>query len=157
MARRSPFLRLVLVLAILAIAGLAGIVGAHAGDAGPVIPKATGGTCVAPPEEMRRTHMSLLRHGRDLTVREGERVDGKGLAACVSCHAVSDGKGGAVTVSSPQHFCRACHDYAAVKLDCFECHASRPEPSNKASDAMPDGHPTAAVAALADYAREIAR
>lgn len=157
MARHASFLRLVLVLAILVIAGLAGIVGAHAGGAGPAIPKATGGTCVAPPDEMRRTHMSLLRHGRDLTVRDGERADGKGLAACISCHAVPDGKGGAVTVSSPQHFCRSCHDYAAVKVDCFECHASRPEPSNKASDATPSGEAPASVAALADYAREIAR
>jgi len=31
-----------------------------------------------------------------------------------------------VTVDDPQHFCRTCHDYAAVRPDCFQCHASRP-------------------------------
>jgi hypothetical protein len=61
-----------------------------------------------------------------------------------------------VTVSSPQHFCRSCHDYAAVKVDCFECHASRPEAAPKATDASPDA-PNSSFAALADYAREVAR
>ncbi len=157
MSERSSLNRLVLLLSILVMAGIAGIIGAHAGEVPlPAVPKATGGACVAPPEVMRRDHMSMLKHGRDLTVHGGERVEGGRLTACVTCHAVSDGKGGAVTVSSPQHFCRACHDYTAVKIDCFECHASRPDPSAKAADAT-HGTSASAIAALADYVKEIAR
>lgn len=157
MTDRNSLTRLLLVLSLLMMVQIVGILGAHAGDVPlPQIPKAVGGACVAPPEVMRREHMSMLKHGRDLTVRLGERVEGGRLTSCLSCHAVSDGQGGAVTVSSPKHFCRACHDYAAVKIDCFECHASRPEQPLKASDA--GVHPTTAdVAALADYAREVAR
>jgi hypothetical protein len=154
MTDRSSLHRLILVLGLLVMAGIAGIVGAHAGEVPvPAIPRAVGGACVAPPEVMRRQHMSMLKHGRDLTVREGERVEGGRLTACITCHAVSDGKGGAVTVSSPDHFCRACHDYAAVKIDCFECHASRPEPGAKGADAAPSA-PASSMAALADYLKE---
>jgi predicted CXXCH cytochrome family protein len=156
MSERSSLERLLLVVGVLVAAVLAGILGAHAGDVPqPSVPKAVGGACVAPPDVMRRDHMAMLKHGRDLSVRAGERVEGGRLTGCISCHAVSGGKGGAVTVSSSQHFCRACHDYAAVKIDCFECHASRPEQAIKATDGgVP---PTGAHAALADYAREIAR
>ena len=28
--------------------------------------------------------------------------------------------------AAPTNFCVSCHSYAAVKLDCFECHASKP-------------------------------
>lgn len=157
MNERSSLERLILVVSVLVMTVLAGIIGAHAGEVPlPSVPKATGGSCVAPPDVMRRSHMSMLQHGRDLSVRQGERVEGGRLTGCISCHAVSDGKGGQVTVSSPQHFCRACHDYAAVKIDCFECHASRPEPGIKASDASPES-PASALTALADYAREVAR
>jgi hypothetical protein len=157
MSERSSLERLILVVSVLVMTVLAGIIGAHAGEVPlPSVPKATGGSCVAPPDVMRRNHMSMLKHGRDLSVRQGERVEGGRLTGCVDCHAVSDGKGGQVTVSSPQHFCRACHDYAAVKIDCFECHASRPEQAPKASDASPDT-PSSALAALADYAKEVAR
>jgi cytochrome c len=70
----------------------------------------------------------LLRHQRDRTVRDGVRGARVSLAACVECHA---GKGAGVAagsvVGSPEAFCESCHRYAAVKLDCFECHRSRPE------------------------------
>ena len=26
-----------------------------------------------------------------------------------------------------QQFCASCHEYTAVKVDCFQCHASKPE------------------------------
>jgi len=71
---------------------------------------------------MRRNHMELIRHQRDLTVREGIRTTKHSLANCVDCHA--DPKTGRVT-GSKDAFCEGCHTYAAVKLDCFECHADR--------------------------------
>lgn len=117
----------------------------------PAIPQATG-QCLAPPDVMRRFHMVMLKHTRDVTVREGDRQTAKGLTACVGCHAVKDVSGTVVSVSSPQHFCRACHDYAAVKIDCFECHASRPLPEKSAA-----ATPGADVAALKAYAEETTR
>ncbi len=82
--------------------------------------------CIEPPEVMRRLHPELLRHQRDTTVRDGVRGAKVSLAACVECHA---GKGAGVAAGSvtgsPQAFCESCHHYAAVKLDCFECHQAR--------------------------------
>lgn len=83
--------------------------------------------CIDSPEVMRRSHMDMLKHQRDRTVHLGERRVKVTLNGCIDCHA---GKGagaaaGSVT-GSAQAFCESCHRYAAVKLDCFECHQSRP-------------------------------
>ena len=83
--------------------------------------------CVDTPEVMRRTHMEMLKHQRDRTVRAGVRGEKVHLNGCIDCHA-GPGAGAAAgsAVGSPQAFCEGCHRYAAVKLDCFECHADRP-------------------------------
>jgi hypothetical protein len=79
--------------------------------------------CVAPPDVMRRTHMEMLKHRRDKTVHQGIRGGDESLNRCLSCHA--DKTSGAA-VGAPDAFCQSCHDYAGVKLDCFECHQGRP-------------------------------
>jgi len=89
-----------------------------------------GGACVEDTAFMRRNHMNLIRHQRDLTVREGIRTTKHSLANCVDCHA--DPKTGRVT-GSRDAFCEGCHAYAAVKLDCFECHADRAKTAATAS------------------------
>ena len=81
---------------------------------------------------MLRNHMELLKHHRDRTVREGVRTTQHSLANCVSCHASKET--GRVT-GSESAFCEGCHRYAAVKLDCFECHADRPAPAVAAAGA----------------------
>ncbi len=154
MTRRSNLATLLLFLATLFTGGLVGAATGSAIEsavAAPAIPKAEG-QCVAPPEVMRRSHMTMLKHTRDVTVREGDRKTAEGLTACITCHAVKDASGAFVSIKSPQHFCRACHDYAAVKVDCFECHASRPltEKSAEAAHAAS----SADLAALAAFARE---
>ena len=93
----------------------------------PDIPKGKGKSCIAPTDFMRRNHMNLLKHDRYETVHFGNRQVKASLKQCVSCHAVNGANNIPVTVEDPKHFCRACHDYVAVKIDCFECHASRPE------------------------------
>jgi [DsrC]-trisulfide reductase subunit J len=88
----------------------------------PVLDRARSGPCVEDPKVMRRAHMDLLLHGRDDTVLHGVRDRKHDLAGCVDCHANgADGK----VVGTDGHFCQGCHAYAAVKLDCFECHSSR--------------------------------
>lgn len=97
--------------------------------------------CIAPPDQIRRTHPDLLKHQRDLTVRSGIRGEPASLKACIACHAAPENQ--AVTRAltgrlqragahiDPARFaddqgaafCQTCHAYAAVKLDCFECHA----------------------------------
>ena len=100
------------------VAGLATTAGA--GTPLPVIePAAAGSRCVAPPAEMRRSHMTMLKHQRDDTVHGGIRGAKASLKGCVDCHA------GARThsvIKAPTDFCVSCHDYAAVQIDCFECH-----------------------------------
>jgi len=93
----------------------------------PEIPKAKGEQCVAETSFMRRNHMDLLQHDRDKTVRHGQRDVDYSLKECIACHAVDGKDGKPVSVESPKHFCRACHDYAAVTVDCFQCHTSKPE------------------------------
>lgn len=109
------------------------IVGAaHATDAArvakPNIVIEKGDKCVAPAEVMRREHMHMLKHHRDETVHKGIRTTEHSLKACIDCHASS--KNGSV-VGSRDNFCQTCHAYAAVKLDCFECHSTKPQSSAK--------------------------
>jgi len=83
--------------------------------------------CIDSPEVMRRTHMDMLKHQRDRTVRQGVRGEKVDLNRCIECHA-GPGAGAAAgsAIGSPDAFCESCHRYAAVKLDCFECHQPRP-------------------------------
>ena len=82
-----------------------------------------GTQCVADPAFMRRNHMDLLRHQRDETVREGVRGQRFSLKGCIDCHASRTTMS---VAQAPGDFCVACHSYAAVKIDCFECHSSQP-------------------------------
>ena len=117
MLRRSIHLLLLLV-AVMASPAYAG-----QGVPKPALTIENPGQCVAPPEVIRRTHMDLLKHQRDKTLREGQRgAAGDKLAslnACIDCHASK--KTGSV-LGSNENFCQGCHAYVAVKLDCFECH-----------------------------------
>ncbi len=144
---------LAMILAILAIV----VVGVVTGPAlaGPPQPsKGQGDKCVAPTDWMRRYHMTTLMHQRDETVHEGIRIPKFSLKGCIDCHQVKGADGKAVTVADPKHFCRTCHDYAAVRVDCFECHASRPGEPTKTGSATDNPHADAAagdVAALNRY------
>ena len=99
----------------------------EAGVPMPTIPPGLGDSCVEDTDFMRRNHMNLLKHQRDETMLKGVRDKQYSLKECISCHAVMGPDAVPLTVASPQHFCRSCHDYAAVSVDCFQCHASRPE------------------------------
>lgn len=81
------------------------------------------GECVRDDAYMKRHHMDELKHHRKETMRQGIRTKEFSLQGCVDCHADKKthsvlGKGG---------FCQSCHAYAAVTLDCFECHSSKPK------------------------------
>ena len=89
-------------------------------------------SCVVPQtEEVRRNHMDHLKHDRDEAVIDGDRSIKYSLAACVDCHAASDGKGGYVPVNAEDQFCDGCHEYVAVELPCFQCHRTTPESGQK--------------------------
>ncbi|MDA8129344.1 MAG: hypothetical protein M0Z73_11695 [Betaproteobacteria bacterium] len=93
----------------------------------PVITKATKGEhCVEPNDFMRRNHMKVLLHHRDETVIEGIRTKKYSLKECINCHASE--KTGSVAASKDD-FCVSCHSYAAVKIDCFDCHSTKPQGS----------------------------
>lgn len=96
----------------------------------PVLERGKGERCVEDTDFMRRNHMVLLKHHRDDTMRRGIRTTKHSLKGCVDCHASS--KTGSVA-SSKEDFCMACHTYAGVKLDCWDCHATKPLELYKAS------------------------
>lgn len=97
--------------------------------------------CVAPEEEMKRNHMKYILHQRDETMHEGIRTRQYALEECVNCHATKDENGEYLSIKGPNQFCSSCHAYAAVKIDCFQCHSSRPvRPSKLGSGAAAAAH-----------------
>lgn len=111
--------------ALALVAVLAFPAGLLAGVPKPVIEPAKGDKCIAAPEIMRREHMEMLKHQRDETVHGGVRGARASLVGCVDCHASK--KTGSVAATK-EDFCVSCHAYTGVKIDCFECHATRPKP-----------------------------
>ncbi len=117
----------------LLVIGLAGALLApiaQAADGDFVVPgsKAAGlKSCVEPTELMRRAHMELIQHQRDATVHQGIRSTKHSLAECISCHVSKGGSEQFIPINRGDQFCGACHAYAAVGLDCFQCHATVPD------------------------------
>ncbi len=75
--------------------------------------------CIEPTAYMRSSHMELIGRWRTAVVREGEDLyvasDGKRINMslsqnCLGCH------------SNKEQFCDTCHNYAAVKPNCWSCH-----------------------------------
>lgn len=104
-----------------------------AGTPKPVVKIENPGECIAPAEEMRRNHMEMLKHQRDRTMRQGIRGEKAGLNECINCHA-SKTTG---SVTGKDGFCQSCHSYAAIKLDCWDCH--QPKAGKHAGHAGPMG------------------
>ena len=113
------------VLALLALFAGTGLAPVHAAAPKPVVEKAVKGEqCVEPTEYMRRNHMKVLEGHRDKTVHEGIRTKKYSLKECINCHASQ--KTGSVTAAK-DNFCVSCHSFASVKIDCFDCHSSKPQ------------------------------
>lgn len=127
---RSLFLGLVGAVLVVALAGAVG-----AEVALPVLPKAKASAvpgkweCVEPTEDMRRNHMKYLLHHRDDTMHQGIRTQQHSLKECIECHVVPWPNNQPVSIKSREHFCNSCHAYAAVKIDCWECHNPQPAKS----------------------------
>lgn len=113
------------VLVLLALFAWGGLSPTHAAAPKPVVEKALKGEqCVEPTEYMRRNHMKVLDGHRDKTVHEGIRTKKYSLKECINCHASP--QTGSVTAAK-DNFCVSCHSYASVKIDCFDCHSSKPQ------------------------------
>jgi hypothetical protein len=124
-------LRSAAVVSAFALAGLLSAASAGGADGKPVasllqpvIEAARGGECVADPAFMRRNHPDLLKHQRNETVHLGVRDARASLKGCIGCHASTETSSVAV---GKNDFCVSCHSFAAVQVDCFECHASKPQ------------------------------
>ena len=109
--------------------GMAADANPEENSSGPFIPKAQrrfseAQGCVEPTEDMRANHMEYILDQRDATVHEGIRTKQHSLVECINCH-VSDAPD-APRYESEKHFCNSCHTFAAVSIDCFQCHADRP-------------------------------
>lgn len=104
----------------------------------------SGDKCVEETSFMRKNHMKLLMHQRDETMHKGIRTEKHSLKNCIACHASTKDNN---VLGSDQHFCQGCHTYAAVNLDCWECHTS------KAKQAQPSKTPDVAANAPAPAAK----
>ncbi len=78
------------------------------------------------PTVMIRNHPNFLMNVRSIAVYKGVRADINKIEKCVDCHAVKGADGEPVDIENPKHFCVGCHYRAAVSIDCFECHNSKP-------------------------------
>ncbi len=114
------------VVAVLLAGALAAPAAAEPRTPLPTIVKGKGDQCVEPTEVIRRNHMEFLKHQRDDTVHAGIRTKQHSLKGCIECHAVKDDQDQYVPVNAPGQFCDSCHSYAAVSMDCFQCHATTP-------------------------------
>ncbi|RKZ69940.1 MAG: hypothetical protein DRQ44_02080 [Gammaproteobacteria bacterium] len=83
--------------------------------------------CIHDEHEMRRNHMNYILHERDETMHEGIRGEPESLANCIDCHVEPNEQGEIAGIDSKEHFCNGCHQYASVQIDCFQCHADRPQ------------------------------
>ncbi len=100
---------------------------ASADDAlSPELPPAKGEQCVEPADIMRRDHFEFILHKRDETVYRGIRSSKYSLVECINCHVLPGDNNDYVSHESPEHFCSSCHSFAAVSIDCFECHSDKP-------------------------------
>ena len=93
----------------------------------PEVPMGRGAQCVEPIEIMRRDHFEFIKHQRDQTVYHGIRGTRHSLAGCIDCHASKSADGEFLPINAEGQFCQTCHTYAAVKIDCFTCHATVPD------------------------------
>ena len=85
-------------------------------------------SCIKPIEIMRRSHGFFLKHYRHDSVRYGIRTIQDSLVSCINCHVTPLADGSYPSVKKgKEHFCRGCHEYAAVTIDCFQCHTDHPE------------------------------
>ena len=105
----------------------------------PDISKGKGDACVRPTEDMRYNHMEYIKHQRDETMYRGIRTVKDSLKQCISCHAVKDDNGEFVSKTDNRHFCTSCHNYAAVSIDCFQCHTDTPR-STDIHEPLAKGH-----------------
>lgn len=95
--------------------------------------KAQGKQCIRPKEEMRRNHMEIIKHQRDITVHQGVRSTTDSLAGCIACHVKYNKNGEPIPVNAPGQKCHGCHEYLAVAPTCFGCHSTvpgGPQPAN---------------------------
>lgn len=83
-----------------------------------------GRDCVEQIPVMRKKHMDFLYQQRDDAVYYGIRTNDYSLKGCVNCHMKKDDDGQRIPVNAADQFCQGCHQYAAVDIDCFQCHAS---------------------------------
>ena len=112
-------------LIVLSAAGLAAVAASPPAYAAPPVVKIEKpGQCVEPTAVMRRDHMKLILHQRDQTMHRGIRTSKHSLKNCIDCHASSKTN----SVLGKEGFCESCHTYAAVQMDCFECHSPSPRP-----------------------------
>lgn len=104
---------------------------ANAGALKPTVKIENPGQCIAPVEEMRVNHMTMLQHTRDRTLRKGIRGEKASLNECINCHASRE----TGSVLGKDGFCESCHAYAAVKVDCWQCH--QPKAGHKTTGIKP--------------------
>ena len=98
----------------------------------PKWPDPVGEKCVAPTDEMRREHMNMILHQRDVTMRQGIRGSKAkyALKDCIDCHAAYDEQNKPIPINAEGQFCESCHTYTAVSIDCFSCHRTTPAEDN---------------------------
>lgn len=100
--------------------------------------------CVEPEDVIRTKHMDFLMHQRDETMIEGIRETKHSLKECINCHVAETKQDGSpLHYGDEEHFCTTCHAAVGQKIDCFQCHADRPQAGQENYQhavGTPEGH-----------------
>lgn len=121
----SGLVRLGLLVPALLLAGLVAMLAGCSKVEPPapeLLAQARGDQCVEPTDVMRRDHMNILMHERDEAKRYGRRNPDHSFVGCIDCHVSPT----ATRDEPASHFCLSCHQFNAVRMDCFQCHTDRP-------------------------------
>jgi len=76
----------------------------------PALAEGKGPKCVKDGSWMKRNHMTLLKHVREDSVRQGVLAGDSGLRGCIACH------------PKRGEFCDKCHSYVGANPECWRCH-----------------------------------
>ncbi|MBH32716.1 MAG: sulfur reduction protein DsrJ [Gammaproteobacteria bacterium] len=95
-------------------------------DVHPSVSNLSGDKCVEPTQLMREKHHIFIKDHSHETVVNGIRTKKHSLKNCIQCHIQPLADGTFPTKDDEKHFCAGCHLFTGVKVECFDCHASKP-------------------------------
>ncbi len=85
-------------------------------------------------EIMQKNHQDLLKGRMNAEYPLDMTQKNISIEQCVTCHVQRGQDNMPVSADNANHFCRECHTFNKVSVNCFQCHASLPASDPYAMD-----------------------